>query len=373
MTRLLPVLLLAALVGCTPFEEPTGTPDLPASVVGTDPEDDENNVPGTTEVIVEFDRVPKDVAITVRPRTGTDVAGTVLGNENEVVRRFVPDEPFSPDVDWVVDVTWASGSLRFEFETSLLGFPLDDGDLEELPEMAWAVIIEPFGDLSNVPGLPQGQDLALLMAVQEDSALDEGFIDLVVAPTVAGTQLQDQCQETTTITAGPDGVLGTEDDRPGIWDNPRITASGDRFGAGDLGGLGGNLQLKDWVLDASVLPDRQGLFVHSLTLHSSTWALDGLIPSDGPFGGDSFCDVFPEFGGSECVRCPTGTREDKCLRIELTDYEGQTRASSIRERTCVDIIDSHFIGVICDGSDAQYDEDGDGVYELCPEWHDEQQ
>ena len=34
-------LLLALLVGCTPFEEPSGPPDLPASVVRTFPEDDE--------------------------------------------------------------------------------------------------------------------------------------------------------------------------------------------------------------------------------------------------------------------------------------------------------------------------------------------
>lgn len=366
-------LLLALLVGCTPFEEPSGPPDLPASVVRTFPEDDENNVPGTTRILVEFDRVPQDVSLRLRPRTGDDVPGTTVGDPAEVVREFVPGEPLSPDVDYIVDVAWASGSYRFEFETSLLGFPLDDGDLEELPDMAWAVLIEPFGDaLDNLPIVPVGQDFAVLVGVQEDSALEDGLIDLLVAPTVAGTQLQDQCQETTIITAGPDGELGTDDDAPGTWDNPRITASGERFATGDGGEVVGAVALQDWALDASVLPSRQGLFVHSLTAHASTRGLDGLVPSDGPFGGDSFCDVLEEFGAGDCVRCPSGTREERCLPIDLTDYEGETRASPIRERTCVDIIDSHYIGVICDGEDARYDADGDGFYELCPKWHEQE-
>ena len=174
VTRLLLLLLsLALFAGCTPWEEPTGTPALPASVVRTVPIDDENNVPGTTEVLVEFDRVPRDAVMSLRPRTGEEVPGTTEGTDNEVLRRFVPAEPLMPDVDYVVDVAWADGSFRFEFETSLLGFPLDEEDIEELPETAWSILIEPFGDLSEaLPFLPGGQDFAVLMGVHEDSDLE---------------------------------------------------------------------------------------------------------------------------------------------------------------------------------------------------------
>ena len=374
VTRLLLLLLsLALFAGCTPWEEPTGTPALPASVVRTVPIDDENNVPGTTEVLVEFDRVPRDAIMSLRPRTGEEVPGTTEGTDNEVLRRFVPAEPLMPDVDYVVDVAWADGSFRFEFETSLLGFPLDEEDIEELPETAWSILIEPFGDLSEaLPFLPGGQDFAVLMGVHEGSDLDNGEIHLVVAPTVATTQLQDQCQETTIITGGPDGRIGTEDDLPGAWANPDVTAAGDRFVTGDGGALVGAVPIQDWTLDATILPSQQGLFVHRLVAHSSTRPLDGLVQGGGPLPEDaSFCDALEEFSGRECVRCPTGTREEACIQIELTDYEGQTRASAIRERTCADIIDSHFIGVICEDAHLRYDEDGDGVYELCPEWSDE--
>jgi hypothetical protein len=347
------------LAACTPWEEPVGVPQLPASVVRTVPVDDENNVPGTTEIVVEWDRVPRDAVLTVRPRTGEDIAGSTVGGADEVTRRFVPAEPLRPDVDYVVDATWADGTFRFEFETSLLGFPLDDSDLEDLPEMAWAINIEPFGDLSQtLPFLPGGQDFAVLMGVHEDSDLANGAIHLVVAPTVATTQLQDQCQETVIITAGPDNTLDTDDDSPGVWDNPDITAAGERFVAGSGGNVVGTVALQDWELDATVLPSAQGLFIHSLSLHTSTRPLDGLIAGGGPLPEDAtFCDVLEEYTGQECVRCPSGSRERSCLRIELNDYEGQTRASSIRERTCADI---HL----------RYDADGDGVYELCPEWVD---
>jgi len=368
--RATPLLLLLLVCACAPVEEPVGVPRLPASVVATVPEDDANNVPNTTEIRVEFDRVPRDVTMTVRPRTGTDIAGVVEGGTNEVVRRFVPAELLSPDVDYVVDVTWADGTQRFEFETSLLGFPLTDGDLDELPEMSWSVLIEPFGDLSEtLPFFPGGQDLAVILAVHEDSALDDGEVHLIVAPTVVTTQLQDQCQETTIITAGDDGRIDTIDDQPGIWDNPDMTASGARFATGAVNDLLGPVELRDWELNATVLPSRQGLFVHRLLLHTSTLPLDGLVPSDGPFGPNtSACEALEELGAADCVRCPTGGREANCVQIELRDYEGQTRASAIRERTCVDIIDSHFIGVICPDDHERYDADGDGEYELCPEW-----
>lgn len=370
MRTLLTLFSLVLIVGCTPWEEPTGPPALPAAVVRTVPLDDENNVPGTTEVLVEFDRVPRDAVMTLRPRTGEDVAGTTEGGDNEVLRRFVPTDPLMPDVDYVVDITWADGTFRFEFETSLLGFPLDDGDIEDLPEMTWSILIEPFGDLSEtLPFLPGGQDFAVLMGVHEDSDLENGEIHLVVAPTVATTQLQDQCQETTIITGGPDNRIDTDDDQPGVWDNPDVTAAGERFVTGAGNDLIGTVALQDWTLDATILPSQQGLFVHRLLAHSSTRPLDGLVQGGGPLPEDaSFCDVLEEFGGRECVRCPTGTREKSCIQIEITDYEGRTRASSIRERTCADIINSHFIGVICEGSHLRYDQDGDGVYELCPEW-----
>ncbi len=371
VTRALP-LLLFVLAACTPFEEPTYQPGtLPATIVRTLPEDDENNVPGTTDFLVEWDRVPQDVTITMRSFSGIDVDGTVVGTDSEVTRRFVPSAPLDPDRDYRVRVEWADGRESFEFETSLLGRLLDEDDIEELPELSWAVLIEPFGDaLQNLPIVPMGTDFAVLLGVQEDSEPETGLLHLIAAPTVPGSLLQDQCTETTIITAGPDGVLDTADDAPAVFENPRLTAAGERFVTGDGGEFIGQVGLQDWELDATVLPNRQGLFVHSLSAHTGTWGLDGLIPDEGPLGpGATFCDALAQYSNQRCVRCPSGTREDRCIRIELSDYEGEPRASDIRERTCVDIIDSHFIGIICPDDHERYDQDGDGYYELCPEWH----
>ena len=357
------LLLSGVLSACTPWEEPTGVPSLPAALIGSVPEDGARDVVRTTPIEVRFDRIPREVELRLRTAL-SDVPGTLQTPTNEAVVRFVPDELLDPDQGYVLEVTWADGTGRVDFATSLVGEPLDEEEIDDLPGQTWA--LQPLANLPELPFLPQGRDLTVLLAVQEDSDPETGELHLVVAPTVAGTELQDQCVETSVVTAGPDGLLDTDDDAPGSWDNPDLVAAGTRFATGDPDQLP---PLRDWALDATVLPEREGLYVHSFSAQLSTAFLDGLVPSDGPFGGESFCTVYEQVLGGACEECLTQPiRGARCLRVELRDVQGDTRQSDLRERTCADIIGSAMNGIICGGADANYDEDGDGIYELCPEY-----
>lgn len=365
------------LVACTPWEEPTGTPDLPASVVSTVPEHEDRHVPGTTEISIEWDRIPQDVTITLIGPGNVALPGTVVGEDRSVARRFEPDAPLEPDTQYDVEVTWSNvdGTHAFEFETSMLGFPLSEDDLDELPGATWAVLPVDLTGLDQLPIAPNGPDIAFLLAVHEDSDPESGELHLVLAQTVPGSMLQDSCVETAVVTAGKDLVPGTSDDRPATWDNPDITASGTRFAPGNESGADGTdettnqFALRDWDLDATVLPDHDGLFIHAFGAYIDTTGLDGLVPENGQFPPDTtFCDLYTEFAGGTCEPCPSLDRESRCLRAEAANIIGEPRGTNLRIRTCADIIDSAMGDFICQGDDARYDADGDGVYELCPEY-----
>ncbi len=367
-------LLVAA---CTPWEEPVGTPDLPASIVSTTPENEDRDVPGTTDISIEWDRIPEDVTITLIGPGNATLPGVVTGDPRTVTRQFVPDEPLLPDTQYDVEVSWSNvdGEGAFEFETSLLGFPLNEDELDELPGQTWAVLPVDLSGLEDLPIGTSGPDIAFLLAVHEDADPEDGELHLVLAQTVPGSMLQDQCAETAFITAGRDQLLGTADDRPATWDNPDLVASGSRFSPGSGSpedGTDENAQqfaMRDWDMVATVLPREEGLFIHSFGAYIDTTGLDGLIPDGGQFPEDTtFCDLYAEFAGGTCEPCPSLSRESRCLRAEAQDIIGETRGTDLRIRTCADIINSSFGGFICGGEDERYDADGDGVYELCPEY-----
>ena len=163
MRRLLLILPLV-LTACTPWEEPAGTPDLPASVVSTTPEDAERKVPGTTEIAVEWDRIPQDVTITLIGPGNLALPGTVVGDPRSVARRFEPADPLEPDTQYDIEVTWTNvdGAFAFEFETSMLGFPLSPDDLEELPGETWAVLPVDLTGLDALPIAPSTSDFLVI-------------------------------------------------------------------------------------------------------------------------------------------------------------------------------------------------------------------
>ena len=370
-------LLLAALVlgACTPFEPPVGVPELPASIVATTPADQDDEVAGTTVLSIEWDRVP--VAVTMSLSSfGADVPGTVQGSDTEVLRRFVTDEPLRPDANYTLDVAWSTGEGRISFHTNLMGFPLDEDELDLLEGQTFFIDPQVLFDLGTpVPGLPDAPDVGFLLAVHESSRLDDGELHLLLAETVTASQLQNQCAETAVITAGPDRVRGTGDDTPGTWNNPVIEAAGALFAPGSgtpydgTTNLGANLTLRDWTLRATVIPEEEGLFIHRFTALLDTAFLDALIPQSKALPEDStFCSLMERFGNGRCVPCPSLSRESRCLEIEALDLLAESRRANLRERTCEDIIGSARTGIICDGADERYDEDGDGIYELCPAW-----
>ncbi len=375
--RHLALALIVLLPACTPWEEPVGTPDLPASIVSTTPEDEARHVPGTTVIQVQWDRIPQGVSFTLLGPGNVVLPGEVTGDPRTVVRRFEPTEPLQPDTQYDVEVTWTNvdGAGHFEFETSLLGFPLNDDEIDELPEQTWAILPLDLSGLEDLPIAPNAPDISFLLAVHEDAEPESGELHLVLAQTVPGSMLQDQCAETAIITAGPDGVLGTGDDRPATWDNPDLLASGGRFAPGSgstADGTDTNTQqfaMRDWDMRATVLPQQEGLYIHSFGAFIDTTGLDSLVPGGGQFPEDTtFCDLYTEFAGGTCEPCPSLGRESRCLRAEAQDVIGEYRGTGLRLRTCADIIHSSFGGFICTGDDARYDSDGDGVYELCPEY-----
>lgn len=205
---IVPIVLVAA-TGCEP-EEPTSAdgaptggvpgagsadPDALNEVLWTDPADGAQDHYVRDPILVGLRLPEESVAFEVRTEDGDPVTGEVASPDGGLTWGFWEDGPLFADTGYRVAVLFPSGAYAFEFRTSPLGEPLDDGvDGVGTYELPWdQVDVSSPASFEDLVG-DRGRESLLLRV---ESGGSPGFRDLLVARSAADqTVLQDLCSPT---------------------------------------------------------------------------------------------------------------------------------------------------------------------------------
>jgi hypothetical protein len=86
-----------------------------------------------------------------------------------------------------------------------------------------------------------------------------------------------------------------------------------------------------------------------------------------PDGGEgALCELVSETVGVNCEECGNPNPGVFCLNVAAENVSSEELPGlTLQARSCADIIGT---ASTCPDEAADYDEDGDGYYEQCPEW-----
>jgi len=367
------LLFLSAIVpvgmfsqACTsPGDDDDSTAEPDVVIVEANPEPGEDNFFFQSPLWVEFDRAPDSATISLSGPDG-DVAGTQEEDNNGRVARFTPSADLTPSTDYTMTVSWAPAAqdLNVSFTTGPYGNTVGtEDDLIGATyniDLANANFVEPPG----VGPILQSQigDIAIIFSPLPTSDFAAGEMHIVgaIGEDVGGTITQDTCNESLAFTYGPDNVLGGGDDVPAGWDNPVL-----ELGPTDLviSVQGINATIQDLVIIGTFHPDlvdmRGGTFAGKVDTRP-------LAPELDPEGGEgAICDLVEETIGVSCEECGGTVPGPFCLSVLADNIVAEeVPGLTVAERGCADILGD----ADCADNHADYDEDGDGAYELCPEF-----
>ena len=333
-------------------------------------------MPGTddfffqSDLWVEFDRPADDVVMTLEDEVGADVSGTQTQDSPGRVYTFDPDDPLEPDSDYLLTIAWdADGSpVEVAFQTSEYGETVPDpyemiGRVYSI-DIANGTWVEPPGVGLIIGSQLDGMAFLLTNTPESDFGAGEVHVMAVIGEEEGGYPSQDPCVETLQLTSGADGVYGTADDNPGAWDNPRITVGPTDL---ELAVQGMTTVVQDAYIETTVGPSLDGSQggVYAGTIDTRPMA-EELDPDGGP---GAMCDLVWETVGVQCVECGGYNPGEFCLHTRAENLVSEwIPGMELMPITCVDIIDmAEFYGD-CESEAMDYDEDGDGTYELCPSW-----
>ncbi len=344
---------------------------LDAYPVDMEPSSGEDSFLPSATLWLEFDRPVQSVGLSLTDAAGAPVAGSISNDIPWRVFFFDPLEDLEPDSSYQLRVAWSPASdspVDISFSTSAHGQQVEDPQgligrtfFADVAEGTW---IDPPG-VGPIIG-SQFDGVAVLLTMTDDSDLGAGEVHVMgaVGTDEFGQQEQDPCAETFWLTAGPDGVVGTADDQPGSWNNPVVeTGPADVelfFGAAPV-------WMKDVVTSGTFAPDgmdQQGGVLEAV-IDTRPMAAE-LDPDGGP---GAVCDLIWETVNVPCEECGEPDPGTFCLQTRAEDVLSTPVAGlQLQEIGCADVIGQFEGSGACEAEAAGYDADGDGDYELCPEW-----
>lgn len=335
-----------------------------ASILSTTPEPGDSDV-FTNSVSVSWDAAPDTGNVAVADSAGAAVTGTISEDDNGRTLVFEAGDNFAASTTFTVTVSQAcADDVTFDFTTGPYGDPVtneDDiiGRAYNL-DLGSATFVEPAG----VGALLQGflVDVYVIFNATADSDLAAGEMHIVgaVGELDGADIVQDTCNETLPFTLGPDEILGTGDDTPAEWSNPDMALEADAL---ELSVQGVNATIQDLEITAKFHPELTGFVGGKFAGSIDTRALVGLLDSTDP---NAICDLVEKTVGISCEDCGGG--ENYCLGVVAEDVSGDyldNIAGGLTPRSCVDVLEDN----ACMDGWGDYDEDGDGTYELCPDFN----
>lgn len=325
-----------------------------------------------SNIVIDFNQAPGSVDITLADNAGAAITGAASDSSSGRTHTFNPDTDLSPSAAYTatINFTDADGNscdaASLDFTTGPYGNPVsnEDGILGATYDLdlSSATFVEPPG-VGPILASQLGDVHILFMGDPAASDLGAGLLHVLgsLGEEDGGNIVQDTCNESLNFTYGADGVAGTADDAPADWNNPEF-----QVGPTDL-------TISFQGIEATI----NGLFIGG-TFHPELDDIRGMVfegtidtrplaPVLDPNGGEgAICDLVEETIGTGCVPCLDG--EDFCLYLLAEDITANSVPTTLVTRSCADIITDSLAGTSCLDKAADYDEDGDGIYELCPSY-----
>ncbi len=366
--------LIPALVACPPEtddDDATEEGDPPSIIVEINP------APGgelfyQSNLWVEFNRPPASVTITLSDAGGASLSGAQDSSNSDRVWTFDPAEDLIPSTDYVMNVQWSpaepdAGDLDVTFSTGPHGGSVADptgmvGATYNI-DLAGATFVEPPGVGAIIGSQLDG--VAILFSPTDESSFEPGDQPGLHIIGALGEEsgpdiVQEACTETLAFTYGPDSLYGTADDVPATWNDPKL-----ELGPTDLplSIQGIEATIQELVITGTFHPDlsdmRGGTFGGKIDTRP-------LAPELDPDGGeDAICQLVFETVGVECEECGGDNPGEFCLTVLAEDIvAAEVPGLELTPYTCADLIELYESTGECDEA-LDFDEDGDGTYELC--------
>lgn len=314
---------------------------------------------------VQFDEAPDSVTISI-----SDVTGTQSQDGN--LFAFDIEGALDSNATYTMTIEWAPSTnspLAFEFSTGPHGGVLtNEADLINTTfeiDLASANFVEPPGVGSIIASQLKG--FHLLFMPLDTSDFENGLLHTAggLGLEEGGDLVQDPCSGTLPFTYGNDGILGTDDDVPAEWDDPRFTVGPTDL---ELAIQGTSARLSDVFLNGVVHPDLDDMQGMTFAGILDTRALDSLLSDDG--GEGAACEFLADTLAIDCEECGGDFPGPFCLDALATDIVAtKVEGVVIELLTCADVLDRWQAGTCTDEDAADYDPNEDGDYsDGCPEW-----
>ena len=314
---------------------------------------------------VQFDEAPDSVTISIDGAPGTQ-------SQDDNLFSYDITNALDSTATYTMTIEWAPSTnspLSFEFSTGPHGGVLtNEQDLINTTfeiDLASANFVEPPGVGSIIASQLKG--FHLLFMPLDSSNFAEGLLHTLggLGLEEGGGLVQDPCSGTLPFTYGDDGELGTADDVPAEWDNPRFVVGPTDL---NLAIQGTEARLSDVFLNGVVHPDLDDMQGMTFAGILDTRALDGLLSDEG--GEGAACEFLADTLAIECEECGEPFPGPYCLDALATDMVAvQVPGVVLEQLTCADVLDRVDTGECTAEDAADYDPNGDGDYsDGCPEW-----
>jgi len=372
--------LLAAtllLFGC---QITTGTPDpepqyLGPAVIDLSPSPGQSDFYFEDNLWALFEFQPEAAQLILLDANGSTVDSAASISGDGRLFTLDPSAALAPDSDYTMEIqvtTPDSPPLRITFRTSQHGLPIHTeagglgGTVFRLDTSA-ATVTQP--TKAGPILLSQIESWDILIGFDPDSDFDAENQPAVHLQSALGRPggegfEQDPCSRTVSLTWGLDGVIGTPDDIPADFDDPRI-----ELGPGDVDILVG------------LVPNRIGGLHFSGLVHPDlTNMREGIL--EGTIDTRAFDMLFSKEGGQEGITCSLLETLDIACEECGGDNPGvfclpmqgeRVRAvrvdmAPIKQHTCASVIEHFDATGECATQAALYDPQENGSYEICPEY-----
>jgi len=372
-------LVVAAILlsGCvTTIGDPGPGPDyLGPAVVDLSPSPGEESFFFEDDLWVRFEFAPDAAQLSLKANDESTVAAASSVSADGTLFTLDPAAALTPDSDYILEIKVTepdSPPLMIAFRTSQHGLPTHNdtgglwGAVFRLDTSA-ALVTEP--EEAGPILLNQIENWNILVGFGDESDFTEESQPGVHLQTALGRPggesfEQDPCGRTVSLTWGPDGTVGTDDDVPATWADPRLNLR-----PGDIDVLVGAIPSHIGELDFSGLfhPELTDMRDGKVEATIDTRAVDMLFSEEGGQEGIT-CSLLAtlKIGCKECGGDNPGLF---CLPMRIERVRATRVAMApIEPYDCSTVIEHFDATGECAEQIALFDPQGNGSYEACPEY-----
>ncbi len=330
------------------------------------PEPDDEDVSVEVELLVAFDQPPGEFLWTLAG-PGGEVPLEISASTDEVTFIGELDAPLLNGVEYRVGLAWGANDFQYAFTT------IEAADPDEMEQTIGAVYVASLLDGEFVEPAGAGpiiqaqlDDIPLMMTVREETSFEDGdqpafhMLGALGHPVDGGGFEQEPCGTSIGMTAGDDGVVGTDDDLPGMFAAGSFLVGPTSM---SVSAQGATIPLQEVVIGGTFPPSLVEINTMSIEGIADTRPLDPLLGNDE--GGT--CQLLADVVGINCFECGEPAPGAFCIFVAIEELTAPLEGDAeLVERTCADVITQYETTGACGPEALAYDPDNNGAYALCP-------